>query len=343
MNNHYIVGRVRLEEGFKLIFGKIQNKNGNIVEGYVEKGSHNKSKRALFEIPVKDIVLDLGETPHPGKVYGFDTTNLYTGKVIHHDFFGPIHFFYRIKKEPGRALMAAFDRAAKILEKLGFEPMRDCIWMVQHPDTSGKYAGYYTHSPNTEKVPHTLAIKPEMMLESDMVYVIAHEFAHYVHANLLTQKGINAKWIKLFNTSIKVQTIRKEDSIQLMESLLDGEATPSDYRTGLDEEQKLAWNWIMRTIKADHALTIKELDTLFEAEGKDEIRNIWPKRTLHKKDLAPVISEYATVSYRELFAECFAFYATKRKPTDSKEIPPKIVDLLEKSIRIAKTQQERGG
>lgn len=332
---NYIVGKIRTEDGFKLFLGKVTQVSKGIAEGYVENLSHLKAKRALFEIPVKDIVLDMGERPHAGKVYGFDLTNLYTNKSIKHEFFGDIHFFYRIKKEAGSALMAAFDRAAKILEKSGFSPMLDTVWMIQHPETSGKYAGYYKHSKNAEKMPHELAIKPELLGASELVYVILHEFAHYMHANLLQHPKVNAAWIRLFNTSIKVQTIRKEDSISLLETMLAGEERPSDFKSGLDEDQRNAWNWIIRTIKQDHAISIKELDTLFEAEARDEITKLWPQRTLHKKDLQPVISEYATVSVRETLAESFAFHLTKKK------LPVSVTALVEKSIRMAKTQQEK--
>lgn len=332
----YIIGKQRTEEGFRLFFGKVTGTSKGVAEGYIEKGSHlGPKKRALFEIPSKDIVLDLGTEPHPGKVYGFDTCNIYSNKVIHHDFFGAIHFFYRIKKEVGKKLMAAFDETAKRLTRMGFEPMVDCIWLVQHPETPGKYAGLYKHSRNTEKGPHELYIKPEHITADNLVYVISHEFAHYVHFNLLTQPRINAAWIRLFNTSIKVETIRKDLSLQLLDSLVDGEERPSDFKSGLDEEQKLAWNWILRTIKQDHAISIKELDTLFEADEKDEIKQLWPQRTLHKKDLKPVISEYATLNVRETFAEAFSFYVVKNK------IPPNVLKLLEKSIQMAKAHQQK--
>lgn len=331
----YIIGKIRTEEGHSLFLGKITQVSKGIAEGYIEKHSHLKKTRALFEVPERDIVLRLGDMPTPGKVYGFDVTNLYTNKVIHHDFFGPVHFFYRIKKETGKKLMAAFDEAARRLTKIGFEPMVNSVWVVQHPETSGKYAGYYTHSRKPEKLPHELAIKPEMYEEKDMVYIIVHEFGHYAHANFLTQPKVNAAWIRLFNTSIKVQTIRKEESISLLETLTDGEERPSDFKSGLEEEQRNAWNWIMRTISQDHAVSIKELDTLFEAGEKDEIKKLWPQRTLHKKDLQPVISEYATKNFKECWAEAFSFYVTKKK------LPQSVTALVEKSIRMAKTQQER--
>jgi hypothetical protein len=165
------------------------------------------------------------------------------------------------------------------------------------------------------------------------VYVILHEFAHHVHSQFLTSAKANAAWLKLFNTSIKVQTFKKEDVKALITSLLEGEEMPSDFKTSLDEQQRLCFNWAVRTIKQDSCVSVKELDTLFEAQEKGEIGKLWPSRTLHKKDLAPVISEYATVSYSETFAEAFAFYYCGKK------LPAAVSSLVEKSVRLAKINQ----
>jgi hypothetical protein len=64
--NHYIVGKLRTKEGFHLAFGKVESINANILEGYLEKDAHIQSKRIPFEIPQKDVVIDLGPAPHPG-------------------------------------------------------------------------------------------------------------------------------------------------------------------------------------------------------------------------------------------------------------------------------------
>ena len=56
----------------------------------------------------------------------------------------------------------------------------------------------------------------------------------------------------------------------------------------------------------------------------------------HKKDLAPVVSEYATTNYHELIAESIAFHLTKRK------LPAPIAALVEKSLGFAKAKQGSG-
>lgn len=333
----YVIGKIRTAESHVLVFGKVDELAKGYVVGTVEKNRHIKQLRKGFEVVNKDIVLNLGPKPYGGTILKFDTSHIYTGRKITHDFFGAIHFFYAIQTEVGKTLMKAFDKAAEILRKAGLPEPVNTVWEVNPKEAKPtKYAGYYKHSRTPAKKPHTLAIKPEAvpMTVSDYLYVILHEYAHYLHYNHLRNPKVNAAWIKLFNTSIKPQTIDREASKKLLKQLIDGEERPSDLKGQLDEADRNAWNWIMRTIKQDHAVGIKELDFLFEAEQKPEIEALWPRRTLMKKELAPVISEYATTNYRETWAEAFSFHFTKRK------LPAVVTTLLEKTLRKVEALEE---
>ncbi len=334
MKNHYIIGRSVTKDGDRKFFGRVENINRGILEGYVEKNCHfGGTHKKPFEIPLKSVVLDLGPEPAPGSVYGFDVTNRFY-KSKYHDFFGNVCFMYHVDKEAARKLFGALDAAAKILTKWGIHlPATQCVWQIMHKESKGKWAGFYKHSPDPEKTPYLFAIKPESLPDSEFVYVILHEVAHFIHRNYLTSPKANARWIRLFNTSIKLQSFKKETMVALVNDLIAGEERPSDFKSGLDEENTLAFNWAIRTIRQDHSVSMRELDCLFEAEDKDEIVKLWPQRTLHKKDLAPVVSEYATTNYHELFAESVAFHLTKRK------LPAPIAALVEKSLSVAKANQ----
>lgn len=331
MEKNYIIGRTRLKEGTSLFFGKVESVKNGIVYGVKEKDSHVPGKRTAFEIPKKDVLIDLGANPHPGSVYGQEVTSRFEGRK-HHDYFGPINFLYKPATDVTKKLMEAFDHAASVLQKAKIVAPQNSIWEIRSKDVKGKWAGFYARSKAPEKNPHRFSIRPESVPVSviEMAYVILHEMGHHVHSEYLTSPKANAHWVRVFNTSIKLQTIKKEQSQNVLELLLDGEERPSDFKTGLDEEQRNTFNWIIRTIKADHSLSIKELDLLFEAGYKEDIRSVWPKVTLNKKDLKPVLSEYATVSYRELWAETFAYHFTKRK------MPEGLAKLLDKSLSVAR-------
>jgi len=331
MKDHYIIGRVRGKTTSTIFFGKVDHITNGIVYGVHERDSHVNNLRSGFEISVKDVVLDLGKEPHPGTVYGQEVTSRFVGRK-HHDYFGPINFLYKPTPEVSRKLMESFDYAAEILQKARISPPTNSVWEIRSAQIKTKWAGFYKRSKSPEKNPHRFSIRPESVPVStiELAYVILHEIGHHVHAEYLTGPKIQAHWVRVFNTSIKLQTIKKEQSQALLDLLLDGEEPPSDFKTGLDEDQRNAFNWIIRTIKADHSLSIKELDLLFNAGYKDDLSSVWPKVTLNKKDLSPVLSEYATVSYHELFAEAFAFALSKRK------MPENLVKLLDKSLSVAR-------
>ena len=331
MVNNYIIGKARSESATSYFFGKVEAVKGGVVYGVREKNAHIKGLRQGFEISQRDVVVDLGATPHPGKVYGIDVSDRFCGRKIH-DFFGPVCFMYKPKSEVSNKLWSAFDEAASILKKAKLPAPENTVWEVISCAVKSKYAGSYSHSKKPDKDPHRFRIRPESVPQTtgDIVYVILHEYAHWLHANVAKGKKLNAKWIRLFNTSIKLQTIKREQSQALLKQLLGGSEPPSDFKTQLEEEDRNAFNWILRTIRTDHAVSVYELDLLFDAEYKEDIEALWPKTTLNKKDLKPVVSEYATKNYHELFAESFAFYFCKKK------LPESVTRLLENTLSYAK-------
>lgn len=335
MINNYIIGRQRSATGVHLFFGKVESISKGIVYGVREKNSHIKGLRSGFEIPVRDVVTDLGTDPHPGKVYGQDVSLRFSGRKTH-DFFGQVCFMYPAKSELMKKLWSAFDEAAKILTKQGLPQPENSVWEIQSSAVKAKWAGYYKHSRKAEKDPHRFAIRPESVPATvgDLVYVILHEYAHYLHANHTSSaQKLQARWVRMFNTSIKLQTIPRSVSERLLRDLIKGEERPSDFRGQLEEDDRNAFNWIVRAIKADHSVSLSELDLLFVADFRADIEGVWPKVTLNKKDLKPVVSEYATVNYKELYAESHAFYWVKKK------LPEGVVKLVQDTISYAKANQ----
>lgn len=326
---------VAKREGKKdFLFKALSDNDSKSVEAVVEKNSHIQGLRATLTVELSDVVLNLGPDPYPGKVYGHDVGTLHKKRMTHEKF-GDVHWFYKPPKEVGKDLWASMDVVAAKLKKAGLEFLLwDQVYEV-HPYHGEKYAGSYAKA-KTDKIPDRTMIRPEIMPASEYAYVLQHELGHRLHLRFCAgATKLNANWLKAYNKSIKVVSVKKDKSQQLLDMLLDGEECPSSFKSGLDEEDALAFKWIIRTIGQINGLSIKDLDLLFEAEMKDEIRGVWPIRNLHRKELAPIISEYATVNVKELVAESFAFYMTGRK------LPEAILKLVEKTIAYAKANKDK--
>lgn len=312
----------------------LEDSHGKSVEALYEKDCHIQGMRHTFTQDLSQVILNLGPKPFPGKVHGHDVSTLFT-KRLTHDKFGDVMFFYRPEKQVLADLKDSMDKVADRLKRQDLIFLLDNVVFEILPYNGERYAGMFKMSKN-EKLPKRVQLRPEIMPASEYPYVWFHELGHNLHLDFCrSSKKLNAQWLKLFNTSIRVESIKKDKSQQLLDALIGGEEPPSDFKRGLDEEDALAFKWIIRTIQQVNGLSIKDLDVLFEADMKDEVTKVWPVRNISHKELAPIVSEYATQNSRELFAECFAFYMTKKK------LPEPIVKLMERSISYGKANRDK--
>lgn len=335
----YVIAWSGKDRKAKTVLMKVTNVSDREVAGVIEKFSHIPTLRrdAVF---LKSDCLSLGPNPRGGRAYGCDTGTLHRGKKIH-DYFGTVHFFYKPEKEVGADLFKAMTRVGKSLEGAGLGFLLNpeiSIWEVM-PFHNEKYAGMYTRSRNTEKLPHAFMIRPEIMPAPHYPYVLYHEIGHHLHLEHVTSKKLNAAWLSLYKETVQEGRVTKEKCKEFLDKLLDQtEVMPSQFKSVLSEEDTKLYKIVLSHIQKQHSISAKELDVLFEAENEywDVIREIWPVRGVSTKELKPSVSLYSTKSVRELFAESFAFYMTKEQ-----KLPKEVVRLLEKSIQFAKANRER--
>lgn len=301
------------------------------IKGHLSKNSHLPGQKFEVEVAPSSVVLNLGPTPTPGSVYGASIEVL-RGKKFH-EVFGHIAFMYPIKKEEGGALMQSFEIATKILKKHGLLGLAgNGVWEVRSADEGGKYAGTYRHS-KSDKHPHVYCIRPEKCPRDLYPYVILHELAHHARFEYASSPRIIASWIKEFNTTIKLRPISKTDSVKYLEELMSSkDVLPSKFGSTLDAEQTTDYKHILAVIRRHHAISPRELDTLYETDNFEAIRELWPQRTIQIKELKPSVSEYATTKVEELIAEAISFYLTGKK------LPASLTKLTEKTLSYIKTQ-----
>jgi hypothetical protein len=329
----YVV--VKTSNSDTISLARVNNIAGNVLHCNLMKDSHIIGLRKEIEVPRKHVVAVIDpDDPRPGRVFGCDTSEIYRGKKSHPEV-GPLYFFYKPAPEVGEKIVKAFDKSVKILANAGLDFIIDpskAVWEI-HPFNGEKYCGMYKRSRKPEKNPHRFIIKPEMMPATEWTYVVMHEYAHHLHSEFVTSRKLNGSWVKLYNTSILVKDVDAKQCRRILDNLLAQEAQPSDFKGQLDEGDALAFKWILKVIRTQHKLSIKELDTLFAAEFFDDIQDVWPEKVT-MNDLNPLVTEYATKNYRELFAESFAYYMT------GKSLPKAVTALLEKSISYAKSNSE---
>lgn len=313
---------------------KASGSRDGVVSGVLVKFQNIPELRTVLDVQAQNVILNLGPTPMRGKVYGHDVSNLYRGSVDH-EHFGRLCFMYKPDPETKKSIVRGFNLAYKKLQKFGLEQLaRDNIVWEINPPGKEKYAGMYIPAKTKAKVqvPARIMIRPEILTAPEFPYVVLHELGHHLHSTYMRSPKLEAAWIKLFNTSIKVVPVSRADCEQMLESLVAGEERPSAFRKSLEEDQQLMFRWIIRHISQNHSVTIRELDHLFEGEELDEIRQLWPQKAVPTKELDPIISEYATKSYRETLAEAFAMHLT------GTQFPKHIIKLTERTIAYAKAQ-----
>lgn len=306
-----------------------------IVVGTLEKDSHLRALRKTVEVPKSDIIVNLGHDPKPGKAYDCDLTSIYKGRKTHEDF-GTLYWFYKPDTEVGERIFKSFDKCARILKKqrLDFTIQPDLgIWEIQKYKDE-KFCGLYKHSRDPSKNPHRFIFRPEMVEPKDYAWVILHEHAHHIEREFMHSKALRGQWVQLYNSTILVEDIDKKTCNELLDEILVQEALPSDYKGQLDDDSKIALKWILKHIKQQHKLSIRELDMLFDAGMKDDIRDVWPDNGVSMNDLKPLVTDYATKSWKELFAESVSLYLT------GIVLPKSVVTLVERSLSHVRTQDE---
>lgn len=311
---------------------KVKSADDDIINVVYTKDQHVQELRQSEEVQRANVIINLGPEPKPGSVYGCSTESLYHGSTDHDDF-GKIYWMYKPEKQVVKSLNSAFNIVLKKLKKFGLEDLAqdELIWEA-HPYYKQKWAGMYMHAKEGRS---RILIRPEHSPADSYPYILAHELGHRIHRQWLQNSNVEARWIKLYNTSIQVTPVDPALCRDMMKKL-SPEFTLKDLKNSLeDDDEKNALRLILRNIKTNHGLTPHEINLLLKAEEVDEVKEVWPEH-VDIKALAPVISEYATTNYAETIAEAIAFHLT------GVSLPKSVVKLTEKTLALAKANLTGG-
>lgn len=313
-------GDFLIVEATKRCLIKVKDVDGKTITGlsqHMKRTADGKyEKRPTLTVKARDVIVNLGQAPLPGKVYGVNIEPLY--KKVDTNTCGQILFFVDMDdahtKKTKNALIRVFKKMKK--KRLGGVP---CEIEIRRPE--GKYSGWYHFLPKAEN--DVLCIKPnfDMMTPADMEYVIAHEYAHGVWFRMLRQENI-AAWIELYDQHMALASASEEDLKEILEEAM-GEGGIRQYMKSCDDDTLPIVKACLRQIRSLHGVDRKHLDLLVRS-GRS-IEEYWPTY-VEFSDKNVIVSEYAQKSPEEFFAEAFAFWFT------GKSIPKEVRRLLERSL-----------
>jgi hypothetical protein len=327
----YVIVKVGDDKPFLAQIEKIKGECALVVP---QKDVH--IKRDVIEVQKKQIRVVLGVNPLPGRVHGFDLNNLYR-KTIEHSFWGPIHFFIKPEDSIMKVLKKGLDSSAKIVEKLGLEAYANGLFETEIRAKTGRYAGMYKHGGKDK--PNRVWYAPEFSMGNHeaMEYVILHEFGHVIRFNGVLSNKMRNRWLRLYQKTIEQVKVPSKELDKILHGIAEQDESQVSFNAALKEAtadchprfKKAILQWLKET----HRISPRELEIMWRAGNTKDIADFWPDHLIDTHDLRPKVTEYATKNVEELFAECFSFYAQKKK------LPEVCVRLLEESLARAKVER----
>lgn len=312
-----------VKQGSKHEFGTAIGKNKLLLEKGVE--SDDTSKTIDFED--SDVVGNFGPEVVPGTSAFGITMNPYEFSIEDKKW-GTIHFYRKIKDDREMKYFKAmlkkvYDQLAKI-NATGFLPITTKVLPQK-----GKKAGWYNFN---FKNGDSMGLLPVDFRDQEYnLYVLMHEAAHGIWFRQVP-KDVQVKWIDVYEDRIKVHSADKKKLKRLAtEAAGCAEGIGSYIKNECEGEDVDIMKECLAYVKRVHKLTSKQLEMYIEQNGTKSILKFWPKATDIGKPV-PDVSEYATESYEEFFAETFAYYMTGKKlPKDVKKLLKSTIKALTKS------------
>ncbi len=280
------------------------------LHGVIENLKHDNPEHIDFL--EKNIIAWLGPRPVTGSAYGVSIEPYW--RTIDHSLWGPVRLYSRISKATWKAVNSGLVRAYKALDAKGLTGFIESSNLaIEVRPSRGKNLGMYYHSTFKGEPADRMLFRlqehdhPELYKE-----VILHEAGHGVYYRLLTPEQRLA-WLKIH---IKYCTFKKHDSaaiIKLGKKFLLSAKTPSIFASELDEDQGELFRIAYREMLHNYRLKNADIIDLLEFGKQEEIRRMWPNKTIEYSEFEELIGDYATKNPQELHAETFRLIFTKTK------------------------------
>lgn len=320
----------------KLVLVRVTKINADTIIGVMEATRHQSA--STIEVPKASVALNVGETPPPGKVYGYDLHHIFTRRRTI-DPLGEVAFFTRATKEQVSSLRTAAANVEKRLRKakLDFILEAPIDYHIVSKERAGKYAGMYHHSKDLSKHNHKIEVtlddsRRESASINTYEYVLAHEIGHALHFGYLKNSdAADAAWVRAYTRTVRPIAV-PTDLVEFMLETLIKSGSVDGARGEIPEDGLPAWKRVLNEVRTSSGLTPKEIDLLLKDNRTKTVKEAWPRTGLMRNELHPSVTQYALKNYRELFAETFAFRIL------GKDLPEDLEALITKSVSYVISQ-----
>lgn len=290
----------------------------------LEADCHIKKTQATIES--WQIVVNLGKTPDHGKVYGWDLAHVFK-KTVSTDCGSDVHFFTDLKSKGEAKALEGLVSAKKVLKKHGLAFVTDLPVHLEIHAKKAKYAGLFKPGKDFSQIVLNINETNSADLLSEYVYV--HEYAHAIdHYCLSKSPELQAKWVRLYLQTITPSVLTLADARALFKPMKGCEYV-NDWRKAVEEDKQAGVALILRHIKQSHKVSPSDLSKLMADNDFDTIKAFWPTQDICSTELAPLITEYATLNVAETVSESFTYHMLGKK------VPKAVTRLVEESIQFA--------
>lgn len=279
----------------------------------------NESARTEVTFEHHEVIANLGRNPFSGRCFNVSIEPFFRSKKINP--WGVVSFYRDMTEDQFNLLTQALKTAGGVAKQRSWFPP-NVIVEVRNP--KGKFSGSYRHT-KKDDTPDilTLSLKDEHF--EDLPYVINHELGHGVWFTLVSS-SLKSKWISLYTKSTVLSDVTKLDLISMRNDLIKCGSCGDYFASVKDDEAKpIMASEVFKFINRKHKLSKNDLDILLEDKDVD-LTDIFPLKPMQIGSKSLLVSEYATKSVTELFAESFAFFILDR------ELPKEVKSLMKETL-----------
>lgn len=256
------------------------------------------------------VFANLGSKPTVGKVHGVHVEPI---RRTAQKPYGLLCFYKKLEKKDIKNVKSAFVWMYDWLQERSIERALP-VNRIELREKKSRYAGmYHFKRTKTGDVTDKIELFCSEFADKDYLkYVVAHETGHAVWYKLVPEK-IKSRWIELYKKRISIDTYSDKQLTTLLNDVMEYEGGISAYTREVAEEDVRAlirevYSYFKRTYKLDR----KDIELLMENSAK--LGDMWPTAASLGRVTGVDLGTYAMTNPKEFFAECFAFYATGKKP-----------------------------